>query len=72
MVGGCECMVVWWSVWWWGVVYAGVYGGAGGGEVVAWWGNHCYKAERRARDTTYTLQPRDEGGHGGVLDFEPF
>ena len=36
------------------------------------WGNHCYKAERRARDTTYTLKPRDEGGDGGVIDFECF
>ena len=34
------------------------------------WGNHCYKAERRARDTTYTLKPRDEGGDGGVIDVE--
>ena len=54
-------------------------GGGGGGEVFKdsvewwrwrrwrrWWGNHCYKAERRARDTTYTLQPRDEGEDGAV------
>ena len=31
-----------------------------------------YKAERSAGDTTYTLQPRDEGEDGGVLDFECF
>ena len=70
-VGRCECRVVC---------------GAGGGEVWGcmvecivehveekwWWGNHCYKAEPRARDTTYTLQPRDEGEDRGVLDFEHF
>ena len=33
---------------------------------------HCYKEERRARDTTYTLQPRDEGGDGVVIHFECF
>ena len=52
----------------------GKWGGASVGWLVEqveekwWWGNHCYKAERRARDTTYTQQPRDEGEDGGVLD----